>query len=588
MAKWFVSAKKADFDGIGRRFKISPVVARIIRNREIIGEEAIEKYLHGSSKDFYDGSLMKDMDKAVEILRRKIEEGKSIRIIGDYDVDGICSTCILKKGLAALGAQADTVIPHRIRDGYGINEQLIREAAEEGVDTLITCDNGIAAREQLALAKAMGLTCIVTDHHEVPYEQKGENREYLLPEAEAIVDPKQEGCAYPNKNICGAGIAWKLIEKLWEKSGLVIPEEKHREILELAAVATVCDVMVLLDENRILVKEGLASMADAANPGLKALFKVHDIHPAEATAYHLGFVIGPCLNATGRLDTAARALELLSCREEREAVWQAAELKQLNESRKEMTRQQLEKAITLVETSSWKNQSVLVVYLPDCHESLAGIIAGRLKERYYRPVFVLTASEEGVKGSGRSIEGYHMYEEMTRCKELLMKYGGHRLAAGLSLEADKVELFRKTLNENCTLTDEDMEEKILIDVPMPLSYVTYGFLEELKLLEPFGMGNTKPVFGQKNLRFLSVRKMGKNQDMARFTVEDEEKRRFLLLLFRGWEQFAEDLEKKYGREKAGDFLEKGEGDIRMDIIYYPSVNVFRGRRELQFILQNWK
>ncbi|MBQ9991416.1 MAG: single-stranded-DNA-specific exonuclease RecJ [Lachnospiraceae bacterium] len=587
MAKWFVSAKKADFDGIAKRFQISPVLARIIRNREVIGEDAIEKYLYGSRKDFYDGSLMKDMDKAVEILIEKIEEGKSIRIIGDYDVDGICSTCILKKGLSVLGAGVDTVIPHRIRDGYGINEQLVRDAEEAGIDTLITCDNGIAAREQFALANSLGLTCIVTDHHEVPYEQVGEKRNYLLPETEAVVDPKQEDCGYPNKHICGAGIAWKLIERLWEKAGAAVGEEKHREILELAAVATVCDVMVLQDENRILVKEGLASMAEAANPGLKALFKVHDIHPGEATAYHLGFVIGPCLNATGRLDTAVRALELLSCRDEREAVWQAAELKKLNESRKEMTLQQLEKAITLVENSPWKEQSVLVVYLPDCHESLAGIIAGRLKERYYKPVFVLTASEEGVKGSGRSIEGYHMYEEMTRCKELFTKYGGHRLAAGLSLDEEKVELFRQRLNENCTLTKEDMEEKILIDVPMPLSYVTFGFLDELKLLEPFGMGNTKPVFGQKNLRFLSVRRMGKNQDMARFTVEDGEKRRFLLLLFRGLEQFIEDIQKKYGEDAAQTFLEKGEGDIRMDITYYPSVNTFRGRRELQFILQNW-
>lgn len=585
MAKWFVSAKRADFDELGRSFGISPVLARIIRNRDIIGHEAIEKYLNGGKQDFYDGSLMKDMDKAAEIIRKKIEEGKAIRIIGDYDVDGICSTCILKKGLTLCGACVDTIIPHRIKDGYGINEQLIRDAVNEGIDTLITCDNGIAAREQLAYAASMGLTCIVTDHHEVPYEQDGEEKRYLPPEAEAVVDPKQEDCPYPNKHICGAGIAWKLIEKLWQH--IPTGEKDQREILELAAVATVCDVMPLLDENRILVKEGLRSMADGANLGLRALFKVHDIDPVEATAYHLGFVIGPCLNATGRLDTALRALELLSCKEEREAIWRASELKQLNESRKEMTEEQLKKAIELVDGSSWRHLPVLVVFLPDCHESLAGIIAGRLKERYYKPVFVLTASEEGVKGSGRSIEGYHMYEEMTRCKELFTKYGGHRLAAGLSLEEDKIEILRQTLNRYCTLTKEDMEEKILIDVPMPLSYVTPGFLQELKLLEPFGMGNAKPVFAQKNLSFLSCRRMGKNQSMARFTVEDEQKNRFLLLLFRGWEQFKEDLEKKYGEETAAAWLEKGEGKMIMDITYYPSINTFRGRQELQFILQRW-
>ena len=585
MAKWFVSAKRADFDEIGSSFGISPVLARIIRNRDVIGEEAIEKYLHGGKEDFYDAGLMKDMDKAVELIRKKIREQKPIRIIGDYDVDGICSTCILKKGLSLCGARVDTIIPHRLKDGYGINEHLIRDAAEEGIDTLLTCDNGIAAREQIAYAEKLGLTCIVTDHHEVPYETEGERKNFLLPPAQAVVDPKREDCAYPNKQICGAGIAWKLVDKLWEDRA--VGDRERREILELAAVATVCDVMPLLDENRILVKEGLASMADAANPGLKALFKVHDLESAGPQAYHLGFVVGPCLNATGRLDTAKRALELLECTDTREAVWKASELKKLNESRKEMTEEQLKKAIDIVEGGDYTKQPVLVVFLPECHESLAGIIAGRLKERYYRPVFVLTPSEEGVKGSGRSIDSYHMYEEMSRCKDLFTKYGGHKLAAGLSLEADKVELFRQRINADCRLTREDLEEKILIDVPMPLSYVTLGFLEELKLLEPFGMGNSKPVFAQKHLRFISFRLMGKNKDMVRFTVEDEENRRFLLLLFRGWDSFRKDVEKKYGIPEARAW-EKGEnGDIFMDITYYPSLNTFKGKRELQFVLQNW-
>ncbi|MDD7027320.1 MAG: single-stranded-DNA-specific exonuclease RecJ [Lachnospiraceae bacterium] len=586
MAKWFVSARKADFEKIGKTFGISPVLARIIRNREIIGDENIEKYLHGNAGDFYSPALMKDMDRAAELLWEKIRKEKRIRVIGDYDVDGICSTCILKKGLEACGARVDTVIPHRIKDGYGINEQLIKDACEEGIDTLITCDNGIAAREQLAYAASLGITCIVTDHHEVPYESEGENRRYLLPQAAAIVNPKQEDCPYPNKNICGAGIAWKLVIQLWES--LSLPQTAYREILELAAVATVCDVMVLLDENRILVKEGLNSMAEAANPGLEALFKVHDIQPEELSAYHLGFVVGPCLNATGRLDTAKRALELLECKDKREAIWMASELKKLNESRKEMTEEGVKEALRLVEQEGWQNQSVIVVYLPDCHESLAGIIAGRLKERYYKPVFVLTPAEDCIKGSGRSIEGYHMYEEMSRCKELFLKFGGHKLAAGLSILPKNIELLRRTLNENCNLTDEDMEEKILIDVPMPLSYVTLGFLDELKLLEPFGMGNPKPVFAQKNIRFLSLQLMGKNRNMARFSVEDEAKNRFCLVLFRGWEQFQKDVEKKYGKDRLQALMENQKGEeIVMNIIYYPSLNTFRGRRQLQFILQNW-
>lgn len=586
MAKWFVSAKKADFEQVGKSFGISPVLARVIRNREIIGEEAIKKYLYGSARDYYSPELMKDMDKAAYLLWEKIHQRKRIRVIGDYDVDGICSTCILKKGLAACGALVDTVIPHRIKDGYGINEQLIRDAYEEGVDTIITCDNGIAAREQLAYAASLGLTCIITDHHEVPFERSGEEKRYLLPQAEAVVDPKQEDCPYPNKNICGAGIAWKLVTQLWKQ--IRVSDTARRELLELAAVATVCDVMVLLDENRILVKEGLKSMAQAANPGLEALLKVHDIGGKEVSAYHLGFVVGPCLNATGRLDTARRALELLECTDKRRAVLMAAQLKKLNESRKELTEQGVERAVCLVEEEGWHKQSVIVVYLPDCHESLAGIIAGRLKERYYKPVFVLTPSEDGVKGSGRSIEGYHMYEEMSRCKELFLKFGGHKLAAGLTIQPQKVELLRQTLNQNCSLTKEDMEEKILIDVPMPLSYVTYSFLDELKLLEPFGMGNPKPVFAQKNISFLSLQLMGKKQNMARFSVEDEEKNRFSLVLFRGLEQFQEDVRRKYGEERLEALLEnkKVEGLV-MNIIYYPSLNVFKGKRQLQFILQNW-
>lgn len=586
MANWYVSAKRADFDDIGKNFGISPVLARIIRNRDIIGEEEIRKYLHGGPDDYYDACLMKDMEKAVSLLWEKIRQKKRIRVIGDYDVDGICAACILKKGLKLCGAQVDSVIPHRIKDGYGINEQLIRDAVDEEIDTLITCDNGIAAREQIAFAADMGLTCIITDHHEVPYEMEGEEKQFIVPPADAVIDPKQPHCNYPNKNICGAAVAWKLIEKMWE--GMAVDDQSRREILELAATATVCDVMVLLDENRILVKEGLKSMQNAANIGIRSLLKVHDINTSQLTAHHLGFIIGPCLNATGRLDTAKRALELLEEENEREAILKADELKKLNESRKEMTERGVEEAIRLVEEKGWERHPVLVVYLPDCHESLAGIIAGRLKEKYYRPTFVLTRSEDCVKGSGRSIEGYHMHEEMSRYKELFIRFGGHKLAAGFSIAEDKVDVLRDTLNQNCTLTTKDLEEKILIDVPLPLNRVTHGFLEELKLLEPFGMGNQKPVFAQKNLRFLSATLMGQNRNMARFLVEDEEKNRFLMVLFRGWEAFKDDIQKKYGEDGLKALFEgSNRTSILLNVIYYPSVNSFRGRQEIQFILQNW-
>ena len=586
MAKWFVSAKKADFNGIGEKYHISPVLARIIRNRDIVEDSEIERYLHGSMEDIYDGSLMKDMRKAVDILWKKIQGGKKIRVIGDYDVDGICAAYILKKGLSLCGADVDTVIPHRIKDGYGINEQLIQDAFEEGIDTIVTCDNGIAAHGQIAYANTLGITCIVTDHHEVPYEMVEGEKHYILPPAAAVIDPKQEECSYPYKNICGAVVAWKLVLKLWET--VKVSEEDKREILEFAGIATVCDVMELLDENRILVKEALKSMSHSANLGLRCLIRVHDLNPNALSAYHIGFVLGPCFNATGRLDTAARTLELLECKNEREAILIAAELKRLNESRKEMTEKGVEDAVLKIEEEGLEKDSVMVLYLPECHESLAGIIAGRIREKYYKPVFILTKSEECVKGSGRSIETYSMYEELNKCKDLFLKFGGHKMAAGLSLEEKNVEKFRKTLNENCTLTKEDMEEKILIDVPMPLSYVTEDFLKELELLEPFGTGNPKPVFACKDLKFLSIRIMGKNKNMAKFSVEDEQGNRFSLVCFRHLEKFLENVGNKYGQEILDLFLNQNKhSGVRMSVIYYPSLNEYMGKREIQYVMQNW-
>lgn len=586
MAKWFVSAKKADFNGIGEKYHISPVLARIIRNRDIVEDSDIEKYLHGTMEDIYSPELLKDMGKAVEIIRDKIQSGKKIRVIGDYDVDGICATYILKKGLSLCGADVDTVIPHRMKDGYGINEQLIQKAYEDGVDTIVTCDNGIAAYHQLEYAASLGMTCIVTDHHEVPYEMVDDVKRYILPPTAAVIDPKQEECPYPYKNICGGVVAWKVVNKLWENCH--VTEDDRREILEFAGIATICDVMELLDENRIIVKEALKSMSHSANLGLKALIKVHDLNPANLSAYHIGFVIGPCFNATGRLDSAARTLELLECKNERESILIAAELKKLNESRKEMTEKGVEDAILKIEEEKLWEDRVMVVYLPDCHESLAGIIAGRIREKYYKPVFILTKAEECIKGSGRSIESYSMYDELSKCKSLFLKFGGHKLAAGLSLEEKNIQVLRKTLNENCMLTPEELEEKILIDVPMPLSYVTGDFLKELELLEPFGTGNPKPVFAQKDLKFLSIRVMGKNRNMAKFSVEDEKGNRFSMVLFRHLEKFLEDVEKKYGRETLDLFISQNKNSgVKMSVIYYPSLNEYMGKQEIQYVIQNW-
>ena len=586
MAKWFLAAKRAEFEEIGKKYNISPVLARIIRNRDIIEDADIEKYLYGSLENLYDGSLMKDMDKAVSVLREKIHDKKRIRIIGDYDVDGICSTHILKQGLSICGANVDSVIPHRVKDGYGINESLIEEAFKEGIDTIVTCDNGIAASGPLEYAASLGMTCVVTDHHEIPYEIEGETKRFCLPPAAAVVDPKQEDCSYPFKKICGAVVAWKLVLKLWEEHQ--VSEIKKRELLEFAGIATVCDIMELLDENRIIVKEALKSMANSANAGLRALIRVHDLNPEKLSAYHIGFVIGPCFNATGRLDSAEKTLELLECNNDREAIFLAAELKKMNESRKEMTEKAVEEAVEMVEKQEMWKDKIMVIYLPKCHESLAGIVAGRIKDKYTRPTIVLTDAEDCVKGSGRSIEAYSMYEELSKCKEVFLKFGGHKLAAGMSLEEDKVDELRKKLNENCALTEDDMEEKIIIDVPMPLSYVTKDFLEQLEILEPFGMGNSKPVFAQKNLTFLSMQKMGKNRNMAKFSVADEEGKRFTLILFRDLEQFLETVEHKYGSRVMRNFTENRAGyEVKMNVIYYPSINEFRGEQQLQFVMQHW-
>ncbi len=588
MAKWFVAAKKADFNKIAKEYKIDPVLARIIRNRDVIEEDEIRRYLKGGREDFYAPELLKDMDKAVSLLCRKIKEGSKIRVIGDYDADGICSSYILLKGLSTCSANVDTVIPHRVRDGYGLNDSLIEEAHGEGVDTIVTCDNGIAAASQISHAKELGMTVIVTDHHEIPYEEDTQGRRaYLIPEADAVVNPKQEECTYPYKNICGGVVAYKVIQELFSRLSPENGEEVQEELLEIAAFATVCDVMELRDENRILVKCGLENMRHTRNEGLKALIDVCGLTGKPLSAYHIGFVLGPCMNATGRLDTAKRALLLLSSKERSEAVKIAEELKNLNDSRKELTLEGTEQAIAYIESGSRKEDKVLVIYLPECHESLAGIIAGRIREKYGKPAFVLTKGEEGVKGSGRSIESYHMYEQMSVCKEYFTRYGGHKMAAGLSMEESDIESFRKKINESCILTEEDFEEKVHIDVAMPFSYLTKELIKELDLLEPFGVGNPKPVFAQKNVRIISERIMGKNKNVGKYSVCDEAGQSYEMIYFGDLEKFHDFLMQRVEGETFSR-LQRGQAvDIPIHITYYPSLNTYAGKETIQIVMQNF-
>ena len=565
-----VAAKRADFKGIGERFGIDQVTARIIRNRDVIGEKAIEKYLHGSRKDFYSPWLLKDMEKAVAILQEKIENRNRIRIIGDYDIDGVMSTYILLESLRGLGCDVDMMIPNRITDGYGINEHLIEQAWQEGRDTIITCDNGIAAVTQIRKAKDLGMTVIVTDHHEVPFEDLEGERKEILPPADAIVNPKQKACSYPFAGLCGAVVAMKVMEALYEK---MAPEvDLVDKMLPFAGIATIGDVMDLQDENRILVKEGLQRLHHTTNLGLQELIRVNNLEPENISPYHIGFILGPCLNASGRLDTAKRALQLLLADSREEAAVLAGDLKNLNESRKEMTAQGLEKAIEQVESTSMMEDMVLVVFLPECHESLAGIIAGRLRERYHKPSFVLTRGEEGVKGSGRSIESYSMYEKLCECKEYLTKFGGHPMAAGLSLEEENVERFRRKLNEQSGLTDEDLVEKVTIDVPMPIHYIRKDLVQELSLLEPFGKGNEKPLFAQKNLWVSQMRVFGKNRNVVKMRLTDENGYPMDGVYFGNGDEFAEE----------------GRGKRKISIVYYPDINMYQGRESLQVIIRHYQ
>ena len=563
MQKWRVYSKKADFDAIGSRFNIDPVTARIIRNRDVTDMENVDMYLNGTLDRLRDPMMMKDMDKAVSVIASSIRDNKHIRIIGDYDIDGICSIYILFKGLKICGADVDYEVPDRITDGYGINENLIKQAYEDGVEVIITCDNGIAAASQIDYANELGMTVVITDHHDVPYEETDNGRRYIIPKAAAVVDPKQNDCEYPFKMLCGAGIAYKFIDcmvKEFQTGDSVMPE-----LLQFAAIATVGDIVDLLDENRIIVKEGLKLIANTENYGLNALMAVTGVSRESINAYHIGFVLGPCLNASGRLDSAKRALKMLVTDDRAEAERHAGELKDLNEERKKLTSEAVDKAVDMVENSSLKDDRVLVIFLPECHESIAGIVAGRIREKYYKPVIVLTRGEQEAKGSARSIESYNMFEKLSECKDLFTRFGGHPMAAGLSLLEENIPEFRRRINEHCNLSEEDLTETVWIDVPMPLEYINEKLILELGGLEPFGKANPKPVFADKNISIRNIRAIGKDKQYTRMTIAKDSG---IVIDAVGFFPCTE-LETVYNKNG------------RISCTYYPEINEFRDKKQIQ-------
>lgn len=578
--------KGADFKGIGNKFHIDPVTARIIRNREVIGDEEIHSFLAGTLQELPDVHLMQDLDLLVELLDQKINEKAKIRIIGDYDIDGVMSSYILYRALTRCGAQVDVAIPNRITDGYGLNRNLITEALECGVDTILTCDNGIAAIEEIAYAKEAGMTVLVTDHHEIPFKDVDGERIYMRSEADAIVNPHQKTCTFPYKDLCGAGVAWAVIVALYEKNN--IEQREVEDLLEFVAFATVGDIMSLTGLNRILVKEGLKRIHHTTNIGMRALVSQCGLLPEQIDTYHFGFVLGPCINAAGRLDTARRALRLFISESPEEAAEIADELVVLNEERKEMTRQGVEEAKQLVEEGGYEKDPVLILYLPDVHESIAGIIAGRIREYYYRPTFILTKAEDGVKGSGRSTEEYSMYEQMCKCSNLLTKFGGHPMAAGLSLPEENVEIFRKQMNEKCPFRAEEIVQTIHIDVPMPVDYVTNALVEEFSILAPFGKDNPKPVFADRNLKISRMWVIGKNQNVLRMTLVSEQGRPLSAIYFGDIEAMRTYLVEQYGIQEVEKAFHGRENNMQISIVYSPKINTYKDSETLQFEIQYYR
>ena len=580
MKKWYVSAKKADFNQIGEEFHIDPVIARIIRNRDVITESEIKEFLSSGVDLLHDPALMLGMEEGVELLLSKIKAACKIRIIGDYDIDGISATFILFKGISALGGEVDYDIPDRIKDGYGINENLIKKAFDAGIDTIITCDNGIAAREQIAYAKELGMTVIVTDHHEVPFEidEMGIKKE-LLPPADVVIDPHQAGCNYPFKGLCGALVAYKFLWRMYQITNK--PLTDLYELLDIAAIATIGDVMDLRGENRNIVKLGLAKLRKTRNLGLNCLIDVNNLEKESISSYHIGFVIGPCINAGGRLDTAKKALRLLLSNDEDEARDLARELYDFNARRKDMTVAGVEAAIEQIEGSDLINDKVLVVYLPDCHESLVGIVAGRIRERYYKPVFVLSDGDGLVKGSGRSIEEYNMFEKMIEIGDVFLKFGGHAMAAGLSLEETRIEEFRRRINDNCELTSDDLTEKLSIDVPMPISYIRDSLIEQFEVLEPFGKGNPKPLFAQKDVNVLEARLIGKNKNVLKLKLMDSSSGIMEGISFNRADEFKEFILSRFGESETKRLFQSRSNKVKINIAYYPGFNEFNGSKTIQ-------
>ena len=580
--KWLLKNRKVDLKAMSEKYKISQLLCKLMVNRDIIDENIINSYINPVYKYLHSPKTMKDVVIAVDIIKRKIQENKKIRIIGDYDVDGIISVFILYTALKKCGANVDYEIPDRIKDGYGINENIVKVAYDEGVDTIITCDNGISAIDQIQYAKDLGLTVIVTDHHDVPFIEEDGVRTFLSSQADAIINPKQIECEYKFKSICGAGVAFKLMEALYEEIGM--DKEECYKLIEFVAIATVCDVVDLIDENRIFVKNGLEMLNNSKNIGINALKKACGLEDKEITAYHLGFVIGPCLNASGRLDSAKKGLELLLMEDDEEAKNLAQEIVDLNDARKNMTKEGVDRAINIIDSTDINNDNILVVYIPDIHESLAGIVAGRVKEKYNKPTIILTKSEEGVKGSARSIEEYNMFEGLLACKELLDKFGGHPMAAGLSLQEDKVDELRKALNNKCELTDEDLTRKIMIDSSLPLEYLNLHLIEELNVLEPFGKGNSKPVFGVKDAKITKAMLLGKDKNVLKLKLLTNNNITIDAMIFNDLENFESKIIEKYGNEELDNLYNKSNNNIPMDFTFYPSINEWNGNKSIQIVV----
>ncbi len=580
--KWFLQTKKADFNGIAKKYNISPITARLMRNRDVISEKEINQYLNGTIDEISSPWLFKDMDKAVNILSIKINNENKIRIICDYDVDGICSGYILHTCLKYLGADVDVVVPHRIEDGYGINERLIQQAYDQGVDTIVTCDNGIAAIKQIEYAKELGMTVVVTDHHEVVFEENNGEKKYILPNADAIVNHKQIDCQYPFKELCGAMVAFQFMRALFEN--MHVSERFILKLLPYGAMATVCDVVELKGENRIIVKEGLEALKTNNDIGINALINQCKLNKKNLDSYHFGFILGPCLNASGRLDTAKKAMDLLECEDEKYAEVLAEALKKLNDERKDLTEKGTKEAI---EKAEQLDDSVLVIYLEHCHESIAGIIAGRVREKYNKPTIVLTDAVEGVKGSGRSIEEYDMYAELTKVKELFTKFGGHKMAAGVSLPKENIDTLRKKLNENCNLTQEDLYLKVWIDMQLPLEYVTMNMIQELSIIKPFGKGNEKPIFAEKHLKINKLQILGKNGNVLKLTITNSSSYTMTAMIFSRVIDFMEFLKNKFGQEEINKALVGEKNNIEIMATYYPTINEFNGNSQIQIVIDRF-